>query len=141
MIKPKISHSSVGITYAQNLEDLLCKNLFDEYQDATESRFRTVVDIGASDGITLSNSRLFVELGFQALLIDGDEKRFAKAKENSQGFTNCTLVCEFVNSSNIQKLLTRANLINIGVLTIDVDGPDLSILKNLISYDPRVVVI
>jgi FkbM family methyltransferase len=46
----------------------------------------TVLDIGANDGITLSNSRALVELGWNAVLVEPAETAFAKLMNNSLSF-------------------------------------------------------
>lgn len=141
MIKPLIFDKVSGFSYAQNSEDLLCKILFEEFSYEEQSAYKSVVDIGASDGITLSNSRLFVEMGFKSLLVDGDKKRYLKAKSNSAKFDNCYVSNKFVNSENCETLLELAGIEQIGILSIDVDGPDLIILRGLIDTLPQIIVI
>jgi|SRR5579863_3097219 len=50
-------------TYAQNKEDLFVLNYFGGYTGR-------VLDIGANDGMTFSNSRLLIENGWQAVLVE-----------------------------------------------------------------------
>lgn len=52
--------------YSQNNEDSIVK----EYFDKQNIKNGVVLDIGANDGITLSNSRLFIENGWEAHLIE-----------------------------------------------------------------------
>jgi FkbM family methyltransferase len=58
-------------TYAQNKEDLILLNLFKDYKG-------TLLDIGANDGNTLSNSRLFIDNGWSALLVEPSPEAFEK---------------------------------------------------------------
>ena len=141
MIKPLIKNASGEYSFAQEFEDRLCKSLFEEFETFESQEFRTIVDIGASDGITLSNSRLFVELGFQSLLVDADRHRFKALKQNSIEFTKCYLSNEYVTSENVSELLNLSQIIKIGILTIDIDGLDLYILRKFLPYDPKIVVI
>ena len=52
--------------YAQNDEDLIIKEYFDK-QGISQG---VVLDIGANDGVTFSNSKLFIENGWQGHLIE-----------------------------------------------------------------------
>lgn len=51
------------MSYSQNKEDLLILTYFDGFRGR-------MLEIGANDGITLSNSKLFIELGWQAVLVE-----------------------------------------------------------------------
>ena len=141
MIKPLINHAYGENSFAQGFEDRLCKSLFEEFETFESQEFRTIVDIGASDGITLSNSRLFVELGFQSLLVDADQHRYRALKQNSIEFSKCYVSNEYVTSENVSELLNLSQIIKIGILTIDIDGLDLYILRKFIPFDPKIVVV
>lgn len=54
------------MSYSQNNEDLIIKKYF-ESQGITKG---VVLDIGANDGLTFSNSRLFIENNWEAYLIE-----------------------------------------------------------------------
>ena len=60
-------------TYSQTKEDLFVANLFGSYKG-------TLLDIGANDGITLSNSRLLIENNWNAYLLEPG-KVFERLKE------------------------------------------------------------
>lgn len=62
--------------YSQNGEQGVILNYFGGKRGA-------LLDIGANDGQTLSNSRALVELGWYALLVEPAERAFAKLMENS----------------------------------------------------------
>lgn len=141
MIRPIMSVQRDEKSYAQNFEDLVIRDLFEEISDSEKSDLMSVVDIGASDGVTLSNSRIFVEQGFLSLLIDADIKRFTKAKQNSESFPNCVVSNQFATPENIQTQLKDANISRVGILSIDIDGLDLLILKSLRQYNASIVVI
>lgn len=54
-------------TYSQNKEDLFVLNYFGDYKG-------NLIEIGANDGVTLSNSRLLIENYWKAVLVEpGDE--------------------------------------------------------------------
>lgn len=50
-------------TYAQNSEDLIIAQYFGDYKG-------TLLEVGANDGITFSNSKLLIELGWNAHLFE-----------------------------------------------------------------------
>lgn len=54
------------MSYSQNGEDLIIKKYF----DSLKIDKGCVLDIGANDGITLSNSKLFIDNGWEAHLIE-----------------------------------------------------------------------
>lgn len=58
-------------TYSQNAEDLLILNYFGNFKG-------TLLEIGANDGQTLSNSLLLIENGWNAHLIEPGRKVFDK---------------------------------------------------------------
>jgi FkbM family methyltransferase len=63
------------MTYSQNKEDIAVLNYFGK-------DFKGILlDIGANDGITLSNSRLLIENGWDAHLIEPATIPFSKLKE------------------------------------------------------------
>ena len=141
MIRPIMVVQRDEKSYAQNFEDLVIRDLFEEISISEKNDLMSVVDIGASDGVTLSNSRLFVEQGFLSLLIDADIKRFTKAKQNSESFPNCVVSNQFATPENIETLLKEAHISRVGILSIDIDGLDLLILKSLRQYNAFIVVI
>lgn len=141
MIRPRSTANFEGLSFAQNFEDLIARSLFDEFSSDEIASSKSVVDIGASDGVTLSNSRLFVESGYQALLVDADDSRYKKCVENSKLFGNCSVSNVYVTNSNCLQLLSQAGIDEIGILSIDIDGLDLLILKTTIPYNPKIVII
>lgn len=62
--------------YSQNGEQLQVLKYFG-------SQRGTVLDVGANDGVLLSNSRALIELGWSAVLVEPAETAFAKLMENN----------------------------------------------------------
>lgn len=58
-------------TYSQNQEDIFISKYFGDFKGR-------LLDIGANDGVTLSNSRLFIERGWVADLVEPDKKAYSK---------------------------------------------------------------
>ena len=59
--------------YSQNKEDEIVLNYFGDFVGV-------LLDIGANDGITLSNSRLLIERGWEADLVEPSPNAFAKLR-------------------------------------------------------------
>jgi len=67
--------------YSQNQEEAIILQYF-------LNKKGTFLDIGANDGVTLSNVRALAELGWKGSLIEPSKKTFDKAVENYKGFKN-----------------------------------------------------
>ena len=89
-----------------------------------------LVDLGAGDGYSLSNSRYFIEKGYKAILIDGDSHNNEEVNEH------------FITMENIIELLQyHLCPLNFDLLCIDLDGNDLYILDEVVHYyKPKVVI-
>jgi FkbM family methyltransferase len=58
-------------SYSQHGEDLILKEYF-------KDKIGTFLDLGANDGITLSNTYLFYELGWEGLMVEGSPYVFER---------------------------------------------------------------
>ena len=112
------------IKYSQNGEEYRLKFIFDHI--GTTNKF--LVDIGAWDGTHLSNTKLFREMGWDSLLIDG--KDFPGVYKS------------FVTKENIIETLIKFKApLEPDLLSIDIDGNDYWVLKEILgAYKPRVIV-
>lgn len=95
----------------------------------------TCVEVGAHDGFTFSNTaRLWHEQGWRAVLIEPDEERFLRLVERTRGH-DATPIRSFVGPDGPERLdrvLEAAGAPGaIELLSIDVDGGDLAILRSL----------
>lgn len=90
----------------------------------------TIVELGAWDGFHLSNTRYFIEKGFQALLIDGDNHGNEEVKQH------------FITAENVVSILQQYEQPKVfDLLCIDLDGNDIYILdKILTEYKPKVII-
>lgn len=118
-------------TYAQYGEDTIVDALLGGLARST------VVDIGAGDGLEISNSRLFRERGWRTVLVEPDP-RHHEALAALEG-PNCIVVREAATPANVNALLNPGA----ALLSIDVDGDDIFLLKALQPHrlDPLVIVI
>ena len=113
------------VDYSQYGESKILLEIFESI--GTENKY--VVEFGASDGFWLSNARMFIELGWDSLLMDG----IAEPKNGVKR--------EFITSENINELFSRYSVPKIfDLLSIDIDGNDYWVWKN-IEYSPNVVII
>lgn len=92
--------------YSQNNEDIIIK----EYFDSQKIECGSVLDIGANDGVTFSNSRLFIENGWNGYLLEpssvfGRLQDLYKENENVSyynfGIGTSDAVVEFFESGSI----------------------------------------
>lgn len=87
------------------------------------------VEFGASDGYWLSNLRMFLDIGWTGLQMEGVEENKNDVKS------------EFVTRENINYLFEKYDVPNkFDLLSIDLDGNDYWIWKE-IKYEPNVVII
>lgn len=64
----------------QNLED---KIIWEYFQENYGTEFKgNVLDLGANDGVFLSNSRLFLENGWKGILLEASQKVFKQLNNN-----------------------------------------------------------
>jgi FkbM family methyltransferase len=66
--------------YSQNSEEIVILNYF----HLQEIKKGTFIDIGANDGITLSNTRALAELGWSGVLIEPSKEAYKRACENNK---------------------------------------------------------
>lgn len=92
---------------------------------------RFLVDIGAWDGAHLSNTKYFIDkLGYEGLLIDGDNRGNEKVKQEWITKDN---VCDILRKYNCPKEFT--------LLSYDTDGNDFDILLALSKeFRPEVII-
>ena len=95
--------------YGQNKEDEFIRIMMDSLYG---SDFKgSILELGANDGITLSNSRHFIENGWQGYLIEAGKKPFEKLMSNILPNTvaiNCAIGIE----NGIFKFYESTNLLN-----------------------------
>lgn len=74
-------------TYGQNSEDIAIQSYFDSIQQYSGR----VLDIGAFDGITFSNSRALIEQGWRGVLVEADFGNAENCRKNNIGHDTLTL--------------------------------------------------
>jgi ABC-type multidrug transport system fused ATPase/permease subunit len=113
--------------YAQNGEEAKIEYILNLIGDG-----KYLVDLGAKDGYSLSNTRYFVEKGYQCLLIDvdseaGDSKEVKKHK---------------IFSGNVIPLLKTYKCPKVfDMLSIDLNGTDYWVLSEVLkNFQPRLII-
>lgn len=125
-----------------------------------------IIDLGAFDGETLSNSRLFFEMGWSGFCVEAHPETFKKLIGNNERFKNCQCVNAAI--SDVHELLYITNYDNIpeqnkltneptnkrletvtfydlleitgsfnkpiGILSIDIEGYDTRVLKDVVKH-------
>jgi len=101
----------------------------------------TAVEFGASDGILFSNTANLRAQGWKTVLIEGNEYEFSKLKalRNERTITVNAMV-EPAGVSSLDGILDDLRIDAIDVLSIDIDGGDLDILRHL-KRRPRIICI
>ena len=113
-------------------------------QQISESLTETFIEIGVGDG--LENNTLFLLLkGWTGVWIDGDtnniqaiQNKFSFLQDNGRLKTKYA----WIDKDNIDSTLKECELTEeVDLLSIDIDGNDYHIFKNIISIKPRVIII
>ena len=95
--------------YGQNKEDEVINNLI---VSKYGSDFKgTILDLGANDGITLSNSRYFIENGWRGVLVEAGKLPYVKLMTTSLPNT-LAINCAIGNQDGYLTFYESKNLIN-----------------------------
>jgi len=111
-------------TYSQYGEDGVLQAIF----EAVGTTSKYLVDIGAGDGIKLSNTRVFLERGWHGARFD-------------VGYA-ADVYQERITAENVCDILAKYNVpVELDLLSLDIDGIDWYVLRALLRvYSPRVFV-
>lgn len=95
---------------------------------------RTVVDIGAGNGVRWSNSYALLLDGWRALGIEADQQKFSLLKRVYRSFPRAQAVHCKAEPENIASLLKSLEIEkNFSVLSLDIDGNDYWVLDAILS--------
>ena len=119
------------------------EGITDEIFARIGTRSRVCVEIGAWDGLHLSNTAHYWKRGWNAVLVEGDPKKFAVLTQNTAGH-DCVLVNAMVTPEGPTALeaILESNGVpcDFDLLCIDIDGDDYFLFESLRSFRPRVVI-
>jgi hypothetical protein len=122
--------------YSQFSEDALADGLFRKIGTNNKWCF----EVGAADGIWLSNTRGFIERGWKSILVESDPDKFAKLKKNTPTghcFNETVAIDKKIDDILDQTPAPQ----DIDLVSIDIDGQDYYVWKDLNKYRPRIVVV
>lgn len=103
---------------------------------------RTVVDIGAGNGVRWSNSYALLSSGWKALGIEADSQKYALLEKAYSKFPQAQASNAVADPENIGALLRQFGIEkNFGVLCLDIDGNDYWVLDAILAdFRPGLVV-
>lgn len=133
--------------YSQNLEETYILNYFDKAtKQVTPPRWivrgdmrPTFIDIGANDGITLSNTRALVELGSKGVFVEPSPKSFGRLKENYKGLKGFYFYNVAIGDHNGKAILQESSSLlstsDIGLVST-FDASEMQRFKSVCTYEP-----
>jgi hypothetical protein len=118
-------------------EDAITAELFSRL--AVKHRF--CVDIGAADGVNMSNTHCLFAAGWSGLCVEADPERFAALAVAYRPARNARLVRNFVTPVNVVSLFEASGVPqDFDFLSLDIDGYDYFVLEQILEkYRPTVV--
>jgi hypothetical protein len=127
--------------FSQNGEDGIVEYVLSHLKNPN----RSFVEIGASDGTENNTSLLAICKRYAGLMIEGDEHksnlcgRFLKRTGNP--YVSC--INEFVTLANVKYILASAPFSNPDILSLDIDGVDYFIAKEILAsgFRPKLFVV
>ena len=128
--------------FSQNNEDGLIEYIFNNIK----FKNKIVFEICAGDGIECNAANLIINHDFNAFLFDGNYNEIKKGIDFYSNNEKVRFICDWITCENIKDLIDKTCLITneIDLLSLDVDGNDYWILKEIIQNDllnPRVIVL
>jgi hypothetical protein len=130
-LRGRFSHANEQQILAKYLEELL-----------PTDQPRTVVDIGAGNGVRWSNSYALVLAGWKTLGVEADETKHALLARAYRKFPDAQAFHARVDPDNVLTLLDQFEIEkNFGVLCLDIDGNDFWVLDAILeNFRPGLVV-
>lgn len=129
--------------FSQNGEDGILLYIFSLIGMAN----RVAVEICAGNGIESNSTNLIVNHGFAGLLFDGDEKNIRTARNFFERSKDTfvfppKIIRAWITKNNVNSLIKNNGMSGeIDLLSVDMDGVDYWIWKEISVINPRVVVV
>src|SRR6267378_2086934 len=136
----KKARYSVRRRFSHSDEQQILKKYIDEL--VPKDRPRTVVDIGAGNGVRWSNSYALSLAGWKVLGIEADPQKYALLTKAYGKLPNATASNSLADPDNVGSLLRSFNIEeDFGVLCLDIDGNDYWVLDAILAnFRPGLVV-
>ena len=124
--------------FSQNGEDGIIEKILSIIGDGNKK----FCEVGASNGINLSNTRRLTEKGWEGLLIECDKTKFKDLERNYKRYPKIKCIQKYIDnkSNNINDICKKYGFSNLDFLSIDIDGLDFEILESL-KIRPRMICI
>lgn len=127
--------------YSQNGEDGIIEFIFNR-MNIKNGNF---IEFGAWDGIYFSNTYKLVNEGWSGIYIESDENKFKDLEKNLKNYNNITLINSIVafNNNKLDNIIDNSGVQNkdFDFISIDIDGLDYFIFKDMEKYLPKVICI
>lgn len=103
-------------------------------------------EFGAWDGKFLSNTFFLISKGWRGVYIEGNKTKYSKLVRNVKIFKDKIYpVCAYISAggkNSLDNILANTPLPHdFEILSIDIDGDDYFVWKNLNNYKPKIVII
>jgi len=125
--------------YSQFGEDGIIEAIF----EAIGIKNKFCFEAGASDGVFFSNTKRFIEQGWEALLMEPDETLFKSLKQRYPDQSTGVYLMNVALSGN-NSLDWALSMIgapkDLDLISLDIDGQEYHILNAMVKYQPRVIV-
>jgi hypothetical protein len=126
------------VIYSMKNEDLY----IDELVRRLNVRTNFIIDIGASDGISWSNSYKLYKSGFDGLSIEGNKAKASALISNYADLSgNIAVVNTFIKPKSINNLLDGLNVPQSpDLLSLDIDSFEYDLIETLLCrYRPKII--
>ncbi len=120
-------------------EEFILRRLLRALRGAPKTDF--VVDIAASDGVTMSNTCALYRSGLPGLAVECDDERFRALSRHYRRLSRVQLRQSKVTPDNVCSLLAEARVpADFSVLSLDIDGYDYFVLAAILAhYRPAII--
>jgi len=140
---------ATGALFPQEQVGTTFRTFFDEHLyvrgwcDRHPETKRSYVDIGAGDGIDMSNTFELARAGWAGVCLEGYPLRFAQLAQTYRSLPRVTLVRAYVSPKNVGSLLQGAGVDrSVPVLNLDIDSCDLHVARALMEVTrPRLMIV
>ena len=126
--------------YSQCGEDGIIEKVFDVLQ----VKEGYAVELGAWDGVHLSNTYNLIKQNWGATLIEGSPKKFKKLKKNMKSYPKVNAINKMVNleGKNLLNTILKEQGVpqDFDLLSLDLDGCDYWVWESL-DFKPKMVII
>jgi hypothetical protein len=135
---PKLSDYAFN-EYSQFGEDGIIEKII----DILGASSKICLEVGAWDGLYLSNTARLWKNGWKAILIESDDEKYKTLTENVKT-GDCHLIKSRIShegNNTLENLLRKEGLgVSLDVLSIDIDGDDYYIFQSLHEIRPRLII-